>query len=583
VYSRFIRRYRSPLWVAAICSVLLNVLTFAGSIYMMLVYDSVLPSRSLPTLAGLFVMLLLVYLFQALFDAIRAEAMLSVANGVRGDLAHAVHHATVSRALRAGRVEGDGMQPLRDLDQIHAFLASPGPLAMFDVPWVIMFLIVLAALHWALGLAALIGAIILAVIATFSARASRSGTMELTRVTGQRSAAVLAQIRAAEPARAMAMQDRLIGRSLAWDGEFTRVQSSLSRTVARFGGASRTFRIFLQSIILTVGALLVIDGQATGGVILASSVLSGRALAPVDQAIANWRGFASARAGWARLVEAISVHHRPPPRSVTLAPPAGEITARDLWIAPPGSPTPVLGNVNFTLKPGDALAVIGPSASGKTSLAKAMLGIWPPTRGEIRLDGATHDQWDPAALGASFGYVPQSVELLDGTLGENIARFDTEASSDAIIAAATTAGLHGLILSMPDGYDTRVTAGGVELSAGQRQRLGLARALYGDPFLIVLDEANSNLDAAGDAALATAIEQVRARKGIVVMITHRPAALGPMSHIAVLRGGRLADFGERDEVLARLQQGEQKPPLQQPTAAPVREKPDQRASAGAAL
>lgn len=566
MYSRFIRRYRSPLWVAGICSVLLNLLTFAGSIYMMLVYDSVLPSRSIPTLVGLFGMLIVIYLFQAGFETIRSEAMLGVANGVRDDLGHAVHYATVSRTLRAGRVEGDGMQPVRDLDQVHAFLASPGPMAMFDLPWVLLFLIVLAALHWALGLAALAGTAILAAIAVLSARASQDGTRELTQVTGARSAAILAQIRAAEPAQAMAMRERLIGRSLEWDGEFTRVQSSLSRTVSRFGGASRTFRIFLQSGILTVGALLVIDGKASGGVILASSVLSGRALAPVDQAIANWRGFSSARAGWARLMEAIATHHRPTARNVTLAPPSGEIQVRDLWMAPPGSQTTVLGGITLALKPGDAVAVIGPSASGKTTLAKALLGIWPPTRGEIRLDGATHDQWDSAVLGASFGYVPQSVELLDGTIGANIARFDPAASSDAIIAAASAAGLHSLILSMPNGYDTRVTSGGVELSAGQRQRLGLARALYGDPFLVVLDEANSNLDAAGDAALASAIEGVKARKGVVVMITHRPAALGPMTHVAVLRGGRLADFGERDEVLARLQQAEQKPTLQQPDA-----------------
>jgi ATP-binding cassette subfamily C protein len=500
-----------------------------------------------------------IYLFQASFEVIRGEAMLGLANGVRNDLGHAVHHATVSRALGSAGAEGDGMQPLRDLDHIHGFLAGPGPLALIDLPWVLLFLLVLAALHWALGLAALAGALILGAVALASTRACRVGTAELGAVTGHRSAAVIAQIRAAEPAQAMAMRDRLIARSLSWDAEFTRAQSMLSRTASRFGGASRTFRIFLQSIILTVGAVLVIEGKASGGVILAASVLSGRALAPVDQAIANWRGLAAARAGWARLVDVMACHHAPVPRNVALAPPRGDIQVRNLWVNAPGSAQPILGGITFSLSPGDAVAIIGPSASGKTTLAKALVGIWPCTGGEIRLDGATHDQWDSATLGASFGYVPQRVELLDGTIAQNIARFDPAASSEAIIAAATAAGLHPLILAMPDGYDSRVSSGGVELSAGQRQRLGLATALYGDPHLVVLDEANSNLDAAGDAALLSAIEGIKARKGIVVMITHRPAALAPMTHVAVLHGGKLAEFGERDAVFARLRHNEPGP------------------------
>jgi ATP-binding cassette subfamily C protein len=345
------------------------------------------------------------------------------------------------------------MQSIRDLDQIHTFVSGAGPVALIDLPWVIVFLVVLAALHWALGLT----------------------------------------------------------------------------------------------------ALLVIDGKASGGVILASSVLAGRALAPVDQALANWRGLVAARAGWSRLVEAISANRPPPPRTVTLAAPAGEIVIRDAWLAPPGTQTFVLTGISFALQPGQALAVIGPSAAGKTTLAKALLGIWPLARGEIRIDGATHDQWDHEALGASLGNVPQNVELLDGSVGANITRFDPAASSDAIIAAARASGLHEMILALENGYETLVAAGGFELSAGQRQRIGLARALYGDPFLVVLDEPNSNLDAEGDAALAKAIAGVRERGSVVVMITHRPAALGPVTHVAVLNAGRLVDFGPRDEVMGRLQ------------------------------
>jgi ATP-binding cassette subfamily C protein len=241
----------------------------------------------------------------------------------------------------------------------------------------------------------------------------------------------------------------------------------------------------------------------------------------------------------------------PPARDIELPPPTGRIEVRELWVAAPGTNKAIVSGVSMRLEPGQALALVGPSAAGKTTLIKALLGIWPIARGEVRLDGATHDQWDPEVLGASIGYVPQNVELIEGTIAENIARFDPAATSEQVLAAAKAAGLDDLIKAMPDGYDTPVSQGGASLSAGQRQRIGLAAALYGDPHLLVLDEANSNLDAAGDAALADAIAGVRQRKGIVVMITHRPATLGPISHIAVMQEGRLADYGERDEVLQR--------------------------------
>lgn len=551
----FVRRYRGGLVLVAVASVLLNVLVFAGSAYMMLVYDSVLPSRSIPTLIGLFLMLVLVYAFQSVFEAIRSEALLGVANGVHDDLFEAVHYATVTRPLRNGAEKGDGLQFTRDLDSIHTFLAGQGPIALIDLPWVIMFLIVLASLHWWLGLTALFGVLVMASLALVSNRRTQSGSRELANITGRRSAAALAEIRFAESALAMGMQERLVARTSGWETSFIEAQSYLSRTVARLGGASRMFRMLLQSLILSVGALLVIDGKASGGVILASSVLSGRALAPVDQAIANWRGLVAARAGWSRVVQAVSAYRKPPAREVQLSRPSGELLLRDLWVAPPGTQRFTVSGVSLQLTPGQALAIIGPSAAGKTSLVRAILGIWRPNRGEIRLDGATLDQWDAATLGSYFGYVPQTVDLMDGTIGQNIARFDENATSEAVVAAAKAAGVHELVLSLPDGYETQVSAGGVELSAGQRQRMGLARALYGDPFLLVLDEANSNLDAAGDAALAQAVMGVRQRGGIVIMITHRPATLGPATHVALMQAGRIADYGERDAVLARLQQG----------------------------
>lgn len=549
---RFLTRYRGSLLLVLLASILLNLIVFSGSIYMMLVYDSALPSRSIPTLLGLFGMLALIYGFQALFEGIRSEALLGIANGIHDDLFRPVHYATTSQPLRGAVRDGDGMQPVRDLDQIHSFLAGPGLIALIDLPWVLLFLAVLTALHWSLGLTALAGALVLGAIAIWTSRRTAAGTRQLSAIVGRRAASTQAELHFVESAVAMGMRDRLLARSSAFEQQYVASQTFLSRTVARLGSAGRVLRLLLQSLILTVGALLVIDDKASAGVILAASVLTGRALAPVDQAIANWRVLTAARTGWNRIVDTISASRPPQPRSIALSPPKGTLMLRDVWIRPPGSANPVIGGVSFALLPGQALAIIGPSAAGKTSLAKALVGIWPAARGEVRIDGATYDQWDPDILGACIGYVPQAVELIEGTIGENIARFDPEASSQGVIAAARAAGMHEAILAMADGYETRVTTGGFELSAGQRQRIGLARALYGDPFLIVLDEPNSNLDAAGDGALASAIAAVRQRKGIVVMITHRPATLQPVSHVAVLTDGKLTDFGERDDVLQRM-------------------------------
>jgi ATP-binding cassette subfamily C protein len=535
-----------------------NLLVFTGSVYMLLVYDSVLPSRSEPTLYGLFAMLIIVYLIQGALEVIRSEAMLAIANGVHQDLVEPVHHAAVGRTLQTQR-DSNGLQLVRDLDQVHAYLAGTGPIALIDLPWVILFLTVLTALHWSLGLAALLGTLVLIGLAWWTSHRTSAGTKDLAELTSRRLAANQTELRFAEAAKAMGMSTRLLGRAKEWDEEYLTNQSYLSRTVSRLGGAGRLFRLFLQSTMLTVGALLVIDGNATGGIIIAASILAGRMLAPIDQTLANSRGFSAARDGWARLAAALAAHPISVAKSVALPAPVSELTVHDLWVAPPGAPLPVLSDISFKLERGQALAIVGPSAAGKSTLAKALLGIWAPARGEIRLDGATHSQWDPDILGRSFGYVPQSIELLDGTVGENIARFDPSATSERIIAAAIEAGMHDTILGLSRGYDTPVSSGGGELSAGQRQRLALARALYGDPFIVVMDEPNSNLDAAGDAALARAIVRVRERHGIVVMVTHRPSTLGPTSHVAVLGAGKLVDFGERDDVLKRQTQMRQEP------------------------
>ena len=552
IFWQFLNRYWGSVMVVIGASVFLNVVLFAGSLYLLLVYDTVLPSRSLPTLFGLFGMLLIVYIFHAFFETIRSSAMLGIAQGIHRDVAPRVHQAATRRPLVAGRAAGDGGQLVRDLDSMHSFLAGNGPTALIDLPWVIVFLGVLTLLHFWLGLAALFGVLVMAAIATYSSMRTREASRDLARTTAERNGRLQAHLRMAEAAAALGMQERLLNKSAKMDESYRSIQGALAVVVTRFGGAGRVFRLFLQSLVLTVGAILVIDDKATAGVIIASSVLTGRALAPVDQAIANWRGLEAATSGWGRIVEALSALPPKASRQTTLDAPVRSIEVKDVWVAPPGTSTAVVKGVRFTLEPGQVLAVIGPSAAGKTTLIKALLGIWKPARGEVRLDGALHDHWDPEVLGKSFGYVPQAVELVEGTIAENIARLDPEATSEGVIAAATRAGMHDAILALPDGYDTQISGGGAEFSAGQRQRIGLARALYGEPFLLVLDEANSNLDEAGDRALAEAIAAHRERGGVAVMITHRPSALGPATHIAMLKDGRLADLGPRDEVLKRV-------------------------------
>lgn len=547
-----LEQHRGGVIIIAVASALLNLIVFAGSLYMLLVYDSVLPSHSVSTLLGLFAMLAALYIFQAVFDQIRSRTLLSVANAVHTALSPQVHYAAVHRPLRAAPGDGDGMQPVRDLDQVHTFLSGGGPAAFMDLPWVVVFILVLFGLHFWLGLTALAGVLVLAGLTWWTSKATQRETQDFVRVSSQRNAAAGAAIRYGEAIVAMGMQRPVLEQSGRWNREFLVAQSRLALIVAQLGGAGRIFRIFLQSLILTVGALLVIDGKASGGVILAASVLSGRALAPVDQAIANWRSFASARTGWERLKNLLAAVPIPAASTVVLPPPSRDLSVKDVWVAPPGSSRFTLAAVTFALQPGEALGVIGPSAAGKTTLVRALLGIWSAGRGSIRLDGATHDQWDRDRLGKSFGYVAQQVELFEGTIGENIARFEQGAQSDAVIAAARAAGMHELIVGLEAGYETPLSNGGNELSAGQRQRLGLARALYGDPFLVVLDEPNSNLDAEGDAALAQAILDVRKRGGVVVMVTHRPAALAPTTHVLLLRAGQMETFGERDKVLEQI-------------------------------
>lgn len=550
--GRVVSRYRTAFVTVAILSAVLNVLLLGGSLYMMMIYDSVLPSHSLPTLFSLLAMIVVVYVFQALFDTMRSRILSDVGAGLDRELAPEVQRVISDGAMRGGKATGDGLIPMRDLDQIRSFLSGSGPAAMIDLPWIIFFLGILFLLHYWLGITALVGAIILIGLTMLTDRRTRAPIGALSQIAAVRSGMAESNVRHAEILTALGMRGRMRDRWIEVNTVYLAANDRMSRTVGLLGGMSKIFRMLLQSVILTVGAVLVINGKASGGVIFASSILSGRALAPVDSAIANWRGFAAARLGWRRINDLLV--RTPDDAAITtiLPRPKAELSVQSLVVAPPGTQRITVQNADFRLLAGEALGIIGPSAAGKTSLGRALIGVWKPVRGAVRLDNATLDQWDPDTLGAFIGYLPQTVELLDGTVAENIARFDPDPDSAAVIAAAEVAGVHEMIVRLPSGYDTPVGADGSELSAGQRQRIGLARALYKDPFVVLLDEPNSNLDTAGEMALERAVATIRRRGGIAILIAHRPSALSQVSHVCFMREGRIEAFGPRDETLEKI-------------------------------
>jgi len=537
----------------------INVLMLTGALFMMQVYDRVLPSRSVPTLVGLAVLAGFLYFFQGVLEFIRGRVLSRIGRSLDEDLNGRVHDAIVQMPLRAP-TEADGLQPLRDLDQLRSFFSSPGPTALFDLPWIPLYLGLCFAFHLWIGVTALCGALVLIVL-TLVAELFGGGPSKLaTRFGASRFALAEASRRNAEVLQAMGMAASVAARWREANGKYMDAQQRAADISGALGTISRIFRLALQSGVLAVGAYLVIHGEATAGVIIASTILTSRALAPVELAIAHWKNFLAARQGRRRLSDLIGKTTEPE-RPLKLPEPSKTLTVENIFVSPPGALRESLRDVSLKLEAGQGLGVIGPSASGKSSLARAIVGVWRPGAGKIRIDGAALDQWPPDRLGRHIGYLPQDVELFDGTVAENIARFDAEIDSGAIIAAARAADVHDLILRLPEGYETRIGDGGTKLSAGQRQRIALARALYRDPFLIVLDEPNSNLDADGDNALTQAILSVRRRRGIVMVIAHRPSALAGVDLVLALANGQMQALGPKEEVLRRVLR-----PNQQPTA-----------------
>ena len=559
-----LRPLRGGLGGIVALSAMVNILTIAGSIYLMIVYDRVLPSQSLPTLFSVFAMIAISYVFYGLFDVIRTKMLADVASSLDRSLSGRVQLIEARIAIERPDAR-EAISPTRDLDQLRSFLASAGPPALIDLPWIFFFLLLLTLVHYWLGLVTLVGMIALAGLTFVAERVSGRHIAAVNSAAAKRRTLGDRHWRHAEVIAALGMRDRLM---LQWRGvhhQFLDRQATLSDAIATLGGISKVLRMFLQSLVLTVGAILVIDGKATAGVIFASSILSGRAMAPVDLAIANWKNFVAARQSWSRLDNLFRQTPAPQTDRTQLPPPERLLSVEQLSLTPPGGQRATVTGVVFQVQAGQVVGIIGPSASGKSSLMRGIVGVWKPVAGAVRLDGASIQQWDVETLGRYLGYLPQSVELFAGTIAENIARFEVGASSEAVIAAAKAAGAHDIIVALAGGYDYAVGEDGASLSAGQRQRIALARALYREPFLVVLDEPNSNLDPEGEAALARAVLDVKKRGGIVLLVAHRREILGVADLLLVLRGGAMQAFGPRDEVLAKLS-----PPSPQGNLTPIK-------------
>ncbi|KAA2234877.1 type I secretion system permease/ATPase [Salinarimonas soli] len=544
--SQALRRCAGSLLGIGLFSAAVNLLMLTGSIFMLQVYDRVIPSRSIPTLVGLAILVAGLFAIQGGLDLIRTRMLARVGASLHERVAGRVFDTTLRLPLLRGDV--DAGQPLRDLDQVRSFFGTGGPLAFFDLPWLPLYLTLCFLFHPLIGWTALGGAGILVMLTLLTEILSRRGAAQSVALASQRQAVADAARRNAEAVTAMGMGPAVAARWREADRGYVAGQSGLSDVTGGLGAISKMLRMALQSAVLGVGAYLVIQGEASGGIIIASSILSARALAPVELAIANWRGFLATRGAWRRLDALLGSLPAAAERQ-TLRPPGSTLTVQGVAVAPAGNPRLVVRDISFQLQGGAGLGIIGPSGSGKSCLVRALVGVWQPARGRVRLDGAALDQWSPETLGRHVGYLPQDVELFAGTIAQNIARFREGDDPDLVIQAAMLAGVHELILSLDQGYDTAIGDRGGALSAGQRQRVGLARALYGDPFLVVLDEPNSNLDNEGEAALTRALMNVRERGGIAVVVAHRPSALAALDHVLVIAGGEQKAFGPKDQVL----------------------------------
>jgi ATP-binding cassette subfamily C protein EexD len=541
---------RSYFMGAAGFSFFINMLMIVPAIYMLQVYDRAVGSQSPSTL--LMLTLIMVFLLASMggLDWVRGRIMGRAGARMDEILSERVFDGTFKQSLMtAGR---SSAQPLSDLAGLRNFIASPAVNAFFDAPWVPIYIMIMFMFHTYFGLLALFAVALLSTITFFNQRLTQAALLEANKEQIWTKNYATRHLRNAEVIESMGMMHNVRARWSEHNHKALGLQGQASDTAGGFTSGSKALRIMLQSLALGMGAYLAINQEISAGMMIAGSILLGRALAPVDQLVGAWKGFQSARQQFERLEELLD---KSPvaAEKMELPAPLGNINVEAIRVAPPGTQMPVIKGISFELDAGTSLGIIGPSAAGKSTLARALLGIWPPAMGTVRLDGADIYKWDRRELGPHIGYLPQDIELFDGTISENIARFG-EISSEQIVEAARMAGVHEMILRLPEGYDTVIGSSGGVLAGGQRQRIALARAIYGNPRLVVLDEPNSNLDDSGESALRESLQQLKQAGTTVIVITHRPNILFGVDKIMVMKDGQAADFGPAEAIMRKYQQ-----------------------------
>ncbi|MFJ7810060.1 type I secretion system permease/ATPase [Pseudomonas asiatica] len=555
-------RLRRSFFALAAFSGVINVMMLTPAIYMLQVYDRALVSRNVTTLTMLTLLVIGLFMLMSALEMVRTRVLIRVGNFLDMDLNRRIFSAAFERNL--SRAGGNPAQALQDLAQVRQFLTGNGLFAFFDAPWTPIYLLVCYLIHPLLGLVTLIGSLILVGLAYLTEKATQKPLAEANQAAMSSASYANNNLRNAEVIEAMGMLPAIGKRWYQGHLRILQMQTLASDRAAMISSTGRFVRITLQSVILGAGALLAIEGKITPGMMIACSILTGRALAPVEQAIAAWKQLLGCRSAWGRLNDLLHDYPQRPP-SMSLQRPMGMLAVENVIAGAPGTNNNIVRGVSFSLVPGESLGIIGPSASGKSTLARLLVGVWPTQAGKVRLDGADIFTWNKAELGPWLGYLPQDVELFEGTIAENIARF-TEVDSEAVIRAARSSGVHDMILRFPQGYDTRLAADGSPLSGGQKQRIALARALYGEPNLVVLDEPNANLDDVGEKALVDALAELKARGATVILISHRPNVLCAVDKVLMLRDGAVHMLGSRDEVFAALRKASVIPAA---TAAPL--------------
>ncbi|WP_447652339.1 type I secretion system permease/ATPase [Pseudomonas abietaniphila] len=552
-------------------SLFVNTLMLVPTFYMIQVSGRVVPSSSTSTLIMLTLILTVLMVTLGSLEWVRSRIMVRISNRLDVLLSRDVYRASFRKALSSGGMDASA-QSLNDLTSLRQFLTGNGLFAFFDAPWLPIYTAVMFLFHPWFGWMTVAAAVVLVTLAFLNHRYTGNALAEANKQSITANLQTTKNLRNAEVIESMGMLDTLMGR---WSTRQRRVlvlQSAASDKGGIVTSISKTFRLWAQSMMLTAGAYLVITHEINPGLMMAGSLLLGRALSPIDQMIGSWKGFVAARMQYQRLNDTLEKLHAEPER-MSLPDPEGHVQVESLIVAPPGAKAPVIRNISFVAPAGSIVGIVGASAAGKSTLARALLGIWPPQHGTVRLDGADISAWDKQKLGPHLGYLPQDIELFEGSISDNIARFAT-VDPEQVVLAARIAGVHEMILQLPDGYDTVIGSDGVNLSGGQRQRIGLARAVYGSPRLIVLDEPNSNLDEVGERALSVALQKIKETGATVFIISHRPNILSRLDRIMVLNAGVITMYGAREQVIAELAQQQAKAQAQaqgqaQPRVAPA--------------